>query len=154
MTLFLLTHPRELTKKTNTGRLVLEMVGSNAQVIVWERKKPNAELLALIEQGNVVLLYPSEDSQAISDADNFEHYIIIDGTWQEARKIYNQSPYLRSLPRVVLTLDKPSAFHLRRNQKEKGLCTAECAIELWTSQRLTSLADSLQQTFDAFVAKK
>ncbi|WP_394133210.1 tRNA-uridine aminocarboxypropyltransferase [Shewanella maritima] len=58
------------------------------------------------------------------------HFVIIDATWQEARKVYNKSPYLHALPRVNLTPNSASIYQLRRNQREGGLCTAECAAQL------------------------
>lgn len=58
--------------------------------------------------------------------------VILDATWQEARKMLRQSPYLKTAARVSLPPLMPeSAFILRRNQQEGGLCTAECIIALW-----------------------
>ena len=80
-TIFLLTHQRELKKKTNTGRLVIDSLGQYAKIIVWERTQPNAELLQIISEGNIALLYPTESSALVTDAPTINHYIIIDGTW-------------------------------------------------------------------------
>ncbi|MCK5690209.1 DTW domain-containing protein [Myxococcota bacterium] len=130
MTLYLLTHQRELKRKTNTGSLVAEVLGDDCEVIVWERVSPNRELLSQIETGSVALLYPSEDSEPLSESVGFESYVILDGTWQEAQKIYNRSPYLKGLKTFKIDSAKPSIYSLRRNQKDAGLCTAESAIEV------------------------
>lgn len=154
MKIFLLTHSREVVKKNNTGALVVTVLGDQASVIVWERKRPNSELLSCIQEGDVALLYPSENSIDITDTHiGYENYIVIDGTWQEARKIYNQSPYLHALPTVAITETKPSAYTLRRNQKANGLCTVECVIELCKYQGNTCFSDELQLVFNDFVAK-
>lgn len=147
MNIFLLTHQRERFKKTNTGSLVVDALGEKAQVVVWDRVAPDPELLRTIAEGSVALLYPSADSQLVSESSDSENYIIIDGTWQEAQKIYNRSPYLKGLPVVKITAAYPSAYHLRRNQREGCLCTAECVIEILKARNLSMLANKLQYTF-------
>ncbi len=57
--------------------------------------------------------------------------VILDATWQEAGKMYRQSPYLQSLARVELQTEQGSAFRLRRNQRQGGLCTLECIAAVW-----------------------
>ncbi|GAB1056469.1 MAG: hypothetical protein WAqPseu_07880 [Shewanella algae] len=57
--------------------------------------------------------------------------VILDATWQEAGKMYRQSPYLQSLARVELQAEQGSAFRLRRNQRQCGLCTLECIAAVW-----------------------
>lgn len=151
MFIYLLTHSRELAKKSNTGKLVSAVLPQQSRVIVWQRTEPDTELLERIQKGKVALLYPGETSQVIEQADSYAYYILLDGTWQEAQKMYNKSSYLKCLPKVSLSLQQPSAFHLRRNQKAQGLCTAECAIALLKHQGCNQLADQLQVTFDVFL---
>ncbi|WP_232786009.1 tRNA-uridine aminocarboxypropyltransferase [Shewanella algae] len=57
--------------------------------------------------------------------------VILDATWQEAGKMYRQSHYLQSLARVELQAEQGSAFRLRRNQRQGGLCTLECIAAVW-----------------------
>ena len=83
MNIVLLTHQRETLKKTNTGVLVRDVLGENVRVVVWERKNPDSELMAQIEQGKVALLYLIEDSEVVFAESDFESYIVLDGTWQE-----------------------------------------------------------------------
>jgi len=150
--ILLLTHAREVTKATNTGRLLENSKGVKISRIIWSRTQPDEVLLNLIEKGSVALLYPESevgmvDTQQISRCDTF---IIIDATWQEARKIYNRSPYLHHLPRFALVNVQPSEFRLRRNQVAGGLCTAECAIALLRQNKRLGAADELQQRFVDF----
>ncbi|MFT5219715.1 MAG: DTW domain-containing protein YfiP [Planctomycetota bacterium] len=147
MNIFLLTHQREGNKKTNTGSLVVDVLGEMAQLVVWDRVTPDPELLRTIAEGSIALLYPSADSQPVSEASDYQNYIIIDGTWQEAQKIYNRSPYLKGLPAVKIPANAVSAYKLRRNQREGGLCTAECAIELLNARGFLMLANDLQSSF-------
>lgn len=147
MNILLLTHQRERLKKTNTGSLVADVLGKQARIIIWNRVSPNPELLNCISEGSIALLYPSDSSQPAAESTNYQNYIIIDGTWQEARKIYNQSPYLKKLPTIKISSTKASAYSLRRNQKEGGLCTAECAIELLQEKGFSTLAYQLHEAF-------
>ncbi|RYV02017.1 DTW domain-containing protein [Shewanella sp. OPT22] len=152
MNIILLTHEREVSKKTNTGVFVSSALGENARVVVWERKNPDPELLAQIEKSKVALLYPTEDSEVVSAETDFDSYIVLDGTWQEAQKIYNKSSYLKNLPKVKIEASTKSIYQLRRNQKPNGLCTAECVIELLKAKGIVSTAEQLQSEFEAFVA--
>lgn len=152
MEVILLTHQREVFKKTNTGSLVAEVLGENANVVIWERKNPNAKIIEEIQKAKVALLYPTDDSKLISLESDFESYIVIDGTWQEAQKIYNQSPYLKALPKVKIETSTESIYSLRRNQRANCLCTAECVIELLNAKGFTKIADELQLKLIEFIA--
>lgn len=147
MTIFLLTHQRERFKKTNTGSLVVDVLAKKSRIIVWDRVAPDPGLLNMISEGSIALLYPSDDSLLADDAPDYQHYIIIDGTWQEARKIYNRSPYLKNIPSIKVSATSPSVYNLRRNQKEGGLCTAECVIELLNVKGSSLLAEELHSVF-------
>ena len=123
--ILLLTHEHELTKQTNTGRVVLEALGQAASRIVWRRATPDAELLRMIEAGGVALVWPLAPKSHTAPVRELHTYVVVDGTWQQARKIYNRSPYLHALPTIALQPDEPSVYTLRRNQIGGGLCTAE-----------------------------
>ena len=163
MQIILLTHERELDRATNTGRLALEVCTQDADVslrrIVWQRTEPDRELQAMLKKPGVGLLYPNSEVQgrevgeAALGGDECETFILLDGTWQEARKIYNRSPYLHSAPRIDLPLDAPSRFTLRRNQREGCLCTAECVMEILQHKGMSETAQRLQQRFTAFLAQ-
>ena len=90
----------------------------------------------------------------MTDAPTINHYIIIDGTWQEAQKIYNKSPYLKNLPTVRVEASQKSVYTLRRNQKENGLCTAECVIETLRARGHEQSANDLQSNLAEFLSKK
>jgi len=145
MKFWLLTHERELLRKTNTGECVLITDGIEAARVLWMRKEPNEELLSIIASQSVVVLYPSEQASNLSTQllGTFEHVIVLDATWQEAQKMMNQSPYLKSLPKVKLNSEQPSIYKLRRNQRGNGLCTAECVSEILKLDNQTGLSTEL-----------
>ena len=149
----LLTHSKEFEKRSNTGRLVLDILGSAAEQIRWDRMVPPAGLLEEIEAGGVALVYPGAADESDDDLTGITHFILIDGTWHEARKIHQRSPYLQRVRRVGITPSGLSRYTLRKNQKEACLCTAECVIEILRSTGDDAAADRLEEGFLAFISQ-
>lgn len=155
----LLTHPKEPGRPTNTGQLVLRHVNDtqtqhHCQLIIWSRVSPDPNLLTLIRQDRVAMLSTTGTGPVLTpdEIGEYEHFLVIDSTWQEARKIFNRSPYLHPLPRIELTATQPSQFTLRANQIPGGLSTAESVIELLRLKNEMAMADTLAAGFGQFVA--
>jgi len=151
MKITLLTHSKEFGKRSNTGSLVLEVLGSAAEQVRWDRMNPPAALLKEIEAGGVALVYPGAADENDDDLSGIDHFILIDGTWHEARKIHQRSPYLQNVRRIGLKPTGKSAYNLRKNQKDACLCTAECVIEVLRSKGNLDDAERLQESFLAFI---
>ena len=157
MRILLLTHERELPKRTNTGRLVLEALGQAATQIVWRRAAPDPELLRTLKGGGVALAWPLATRTEVAPLAAPHAYVVIDGTWKQARKIYTRSPYLHALPTVALQPAAPSVYTLRRNQIGGGLCTAEAVASLLLQPHLAQhggpeLSRSITTRLDAFLS--
>lgn len=167
MQIILLTHSRELLRANNTGQLVSQVLGERARVIEWHRKQPDPVLITAIDAGLVGLVFPTDDGPPLvssNSADNvnasakectppFEYLLLIDATWQEARKMYNKSPYLKSLVKVGLQPTHASIYPLRRNQLEGGLCTAECVALLLKQAGEPELAQQLTECLIGFIER-
>jgi DTW domain-containing protein YfiP len=172
-TLYLLCHATETSRPTNTGQLVPAalnaVTGTKWQVhtIPWSRVAPDPLLLADIARQPLVLLYPSaqatvvqlgsepqewsgELSSPVSEPPLPAGFILLDATWQQARKMYNQSPYLQQLPHWQGQADYQSVFCLRRNQRAGGWCTAETVALLWQYCGALAEAGQLWQLFHQF----
>jgi hypothetical protein len=54
-------------------------------------------------------------------------FILLDGTWAEARKMFSKSPYLASLPVLSLKPDRLPQYKLRNSGREDHFCTSEVA---------------------------
>lgn len=147
----LLTHAREFEKRSNTGRVVVDVLGDAAEQVRWDRANPPARLLEEIEAGGVALIYPGVADAPGDDLSGIRQVILIDSTWQESRKIHQRSPYLHRLRRVCLKTAEKSVYNLRKNQKESGLCTAECVIEILRSTGDILQAERLQEHFLAYI---
>lgn len=151
MKITLLTHFKEFDKRSNTGRLVVDVLGGAAEQVCWDRMNPPASLLEDIEAGGVALVYPGAVGENDGDLGGITQFVLIDSTWHEARKIHQRSPYLQKIRRIGLKTGEKSAYNLRKNQKESGLCTAECVIEVLRLSGNVALAEVLQERFLAFI---
>lgn len=147
----LLTHTKEISKRSNTGQVVLEVLGDDAEQVPWDRMNPPAELLEEIAGGGVALIYPGAMDERGDDLTGISRVVLIDGTWHEARKIHQRSPYLLNIRRISLNTGAKSVYNLRKNQKECGLCTAECVIEVLRLAGEGEAAERLKQRFLAFI---
>lgn len=151
MKITLLTHFKEFAKRSNTGRLVVDVLGDAAEQIRWDRMNPPPQLLEEIEAGGVALIYPGAAAENDGDLSGITRCILIDGTWHEARKIHQRSPYLQKIRRICLHTNEKSVYNLRKNQKEACLCTAECVIEVLRRAGRDAEADELYERFLAFI---
>jgi len=151
MKITLLSHERELLRPSNSGALVLATLPEIAERRVWQRKKADAEWLEMMAEGRSVLVYPVEQLTCPAlHVGELDHFILIDATWQESRKIYNRSPYLQELPALHLDAPVASQYRLRRNQQPGALCTAEVVIQLLRQQGELQSAALMQQAFELF----
>lgn len=140
LSLVIISHPNELNRATNTGKLLQHSL-ANCRTFIWDRKQPDSELLACLKESTKIplVLFPSNDSIELnsivskhSHTDIYDNYqfVILDATWQEASKMMRKSPWLNELTKVHLTSTKLSRYSLRRNQQPGHLCTYEVGIEL------------------------
>lgn len=164
--LILLMHPNELTRDTNTGKL-LTQCQLNVTQVVWDRKTPPAALLETLANPSLlpVLLFPSEESltleqvqQQSTEQSRRPLYIILDATWQEARKMINKSRWLEGVAMMGLTTQADSQYQLRRNQQEGNLCTFEVAAQLLRQlgeeQNQKQMLNFFEQYLPRFQAEK
>ena len=176
MKIFLLTHEREMRRATNTGAIAIENDHNIVERILWNRVNPNIQLTQLIENNEAALLYskrelsatePTAEQHAESELsptvskvvsnviakvkiEEYDNIIIIDSTWQEAQKIFNQSAYLKAAPQFTLNVANDSSYKLRANQPKGGLCTIECIIEVLRLKGQDKIAAELLLKFEQF----
>lgn len=157
MQIILLTHERELVRPNNTGRLAIAAFPESVICIPWSRTAPDPALVTRLASQEAKLLFPADAEEKVKQDLSIKpaltlpkQIVILDGTWQEARKMLRQSPYLKSAAKIELPYrESGSAFVLRRNQLEGGLCTAECIIALWQQAGYENQATELTSLFTA-----
>ena len=148
--IILCSHSKEWQRNDNTGQWAV-LSSKDIKRYRWHRKteliQPKLILQNTVPATGHFLLFPATDSQPISQLEQkITHLWVIDGTWQEAQKMLNQSPFLQSLPKISIT-SATSEFVLRRNQR--GLSTMEaieCAVR--DNQPNDSSADKLNFNFN------
>ena len=153
----LLSHPYELYKPTNTGRLIADTI-QGTRVFHWHRTEPDPEFLALINDPGIdpyIVFPPGEDYQQrmteySPKQDRQSLFIILDGTWRQARRIFRLSDYLQHLPVISLTQSRESRYNLRKTDSPGQLCTVEVAAALLEQIGDADAAKQLDDYFDLF----
>ncbi|MCG6658574.1 DTW domain-containing protein [Halomonas campisalis] len=160
---WLLTHPLEHHKPTNTGRLIRDVLPAT-QVFTWYRTAPDERLLALLadERFAPFVIFPDDQPdyadrvvglEAVASAKREARipvFILLDGTWRQARRIFRKSPYLDALPVLPLATARETRYRLRKPASAAHLCTAEVAAELLRQTGDAEAAGVLDDYFDAF----
>ena len=90
----------------------------------------NPDLADVLSSPDTFLLYPGPealDLSSLHQSDCKRTFVILDGTWDEARKIYQRSPVLQALPRAKLTpkADAKSAYVVRTQPADFCVSTVE-----------------------------
>lgn len=148
----------EPMKPSNTGRLIADIL-PETQAFGWSRTEPDAALLAAVQtadyQPMVVFpgAYADADRQVLTTPPTGGKpplFIMLDGTWTEARKMFRKSPWLDSFPVMSLNVATPSRYTLREAHAPGQHCTAEVAAALLEQAGDASAAQALQQHFERF----
>lgn len=154
----LVMYDDEILKPSNTGRLIADLF-EDTFAYIWSRTEPNSAMLELLEnpQWQPYVVFPAEYAQPERVAENVDVdtgkrplFIMLDGSWAEAKKMFRKSPYLNKFPVLSINPDKPSRYKVREASKENQLGTAEVAariIDLYGEQHN---ADVLDLWFDVF----
>lgn len=153
----LLMFDTEPMKPSNTGRLIADILPDTV-AFQWSRTEPSQDLLELVQnpdyQPMVVFpaSYADEQREVIftPPAGKPPLFIMLDGTWPEARKMFRKSPYLDNRPVISVDLSRLSAYRLREAQAEGQYCTAEVAIALLDMAGDTGAAAGLGEHFTRF----
>lgn len=157
--IWILSTQKEFYRASNTARL-LELVNPDStQIFLWERTKLPERLIKDLsnEIYEIFLLFPIEHCGTPSRKVNYKNsgkipvFIILDGTWNEARKIFRKSPYLENLPIISLDPNFKSKYDLRRGAQSGNLCTIEAAIEVLKLNGETYDAQVINNFYDLFL---
>ena len=125
----IIQHPSEKKRKIRTALMAVHGLNAGDCKIFPRRKVTETDdLCRLLKSSNAYILYPTKNSKNINDVTHdTEHksLIILDGTWDEAKKIYSRSPVLQRLPTIHLELKNKSEYVVRTQPSETCLSTIE-----------------------------
>lgn len=156
----LLMHDVEPMKPSNTGWLIADVI-TDTTAFPWSRTEVEPQLLTLLAdpQWQPYIVFPGEfvePSRVVTQvtlADGKRPlFILLDGTWSEARKMFRKSPYLAHLPVLSLEPEQLSRYKLRRSKRDDHFCTAEVAalcLELAQDQPASEVLDAYLDVFSA-----
>jgi DTW domain-containing protein YfiP len=158
----------EPLKPSNTGWLVADVV-ADTWAFGWSRTAVDPALLALLAdpQWQPYLVFPGEyvaPQRVLTEVPPAEGgepgkqggkrplFVLLDGTWSEARKMCRKSPYLDHLPVLSLHPGQVSSYRLRRSTHEHHYCTSEVAALCLSLAGEMHAAQTLAAYLDVFTA--
>ncbi|QBH98083.1 DTW domain-containing protein [Limnobaculum zhutongyuii] len=157
-TFCLLMYDTEPLKPSNTGRLIADIL-PDTKAFLWSRTNIDPQLLALLSstdyQPYVIFpaAYASPDrvvTHVEKQSNKRPLFIILDGTWTEARKMFRKSPYLDRFPVLSIDNDQSSGYQLREASRKEQLCTAEVAIQILHQTGDSHASEDLEHYFTDF----
>lgn len=160
----LLFHRDEIHKPTNSGRLIADLFPSNTQAYLWSRTEPQQALLDHLknQQGNCTLLFPNtETAQAQNrpqrtifpkvNGNNKRHtFIVLDGTWKQASKMFHQSKWLKKIPHFEINKEVQRSFLVRHSRHQMQFATAEVTAMLFDALGHNTEGQKLLNYYQAF----
>lgn len=142
----LLMYDTEVLKPSNTGKLIADLI-PDTFAFLWSRTTKNPELQAVLddEQWQPFVVFPQEyaddnrqvhSNTVICDQGKRPLFIMLDGSWREAKKMFRKSPYLDKFPlvsfdpkRLLDNMSSPvgaeSRYTVRKTELEHQFSTAE-----------------------------
>lgn len=149
----LLMYDTEVLKPSNTGRLIAD-VFPDTFAYLWSRTEHDPELISLLQSDKwqPIIVFPQAyvedksrllnleiEQDSISKIVNIEPskkplFVLLDGSWREAKKMFRKSPYLAEFPVISFDQDsystESSGIYIRRSSKDEQLATAQVAAQL------------------------
>ena len=178
----LLMYDTEVLKPSNTGKLIADLI-PDTFAFLWSRTTKNDELQAILddEQWQPYVVFPQEyvqenrpvETHSISCSKGKRPlFIMLDGSWREAKKMFRKSPYLDKFPVVsfdpkIFVEDKQndslvndsveqtpvgenSRYTVRKTELEHQFSTAEVAARVLAMSGENDNAHLLDLWFDVF----
>ncbi|MES2714126.1 MAG: tRNA-uridine aminocarboxypropyltransferase [Pseudomonadota bacterium] len=165
----LLMADTEPLKPSNTGWLIADVVPETF-AFGWARTSTDPRLPALLQDpqwqplvvfppeyaapGRVLQQLPAAPTPASTTTGRRPLFILLDGTWSEARKMFRKTPVLDSLPVLQLRPDQATqerpAYQLRRAKRGDHFCTSEVAALCLAEAGDHHAARVLQAYLDVF----
>jgi len=157
----LLLSENEVFKPSNTGRLILDTV-ADGHAYQWSRTEPEAAMLELLNSPDYqpILVFPEQyvedhsrlvaNTTTSSDLTRKPLLVFLDGSWREARRMFNKSPYLSQLPVLSISPQRVSQYMMRRSENDQHLATAEVAALVFKQLGHEQLHKTLTMWFEVF----
>lgn len=178
----LLMHDTEVLKPSNTGKLIADLI-PDTFAFLWSRTQENLGLLVVINDDKwfPLVVFPQEyadderkvfTNTVICPEGKRPLFIMLDGSWREAKKMFRKSPYLDRFPMVsfdvktaiqavsgncqsennsqLSPVGQDSRYTVRKTELEHQFSTAEVAARVLDMHGESNNAHVLDLWFDVF----
>jgi len=162
----LLMYDTEILKPSNTGKLIADVV-PDTFAFLWSRTEENKELLAVLddEKWQPFVVFPEQYADEGREVFNQNIplqsnkrplFIMLDGSWREAKKMFRKSPYLNRFPvvsfnpNVTNNAELSSRYQIRQASESYQFATAEVAARVLDMSGEGVNANILDLWFDVF----
>lgn len=134
----ILQHPAEEKRCLRTAPMLQRGLAEGKCLVFRGKKFPQNKhegLADILRMSNTILLYPSKDAvdletvPKVGSEENGYNIVIIDGTWPQAKGIYNNAPILHGIKQVKLLVKNKSEYVIRSQPTDGCLSTLETATE-------------------------
>lgn len=156
----ILQHPNEAKRGIRTARMAeLGISGGRCKVYSGRKFPGNLDRLReIFSDEDTFLLYPGKDSSPLEDivVERTEEghrlrFVVLDGTWDEARKLLSRNPSLQRLKKASLSASRSRSRYVVRTQPADAcLSTVESVAEAlaaveegWSGQQVDALCAPL-----------
>lgn len=153
----LLQHPREKEAKIGTARMAHLSLPNSVLRVGVDFARDAAVNAELAEASQAYVLFPKRGARDIRELRNVPgvKLVVIDGTWQQAKKLLNSNPRLQALPAVAFTPSQPSQYQIRKQPAAHCVSTIEALAEALSLIEPEGLATAqLLEPFHAMVARQ
>ncbi|SQH76736.1 conserved hypothetical protein [Shewanella benthica] len=160
----LIMYDDEVLKPSNSGRLIADLI-PDTHAYIWSRTQANRKMLALIQDPRYqpFVIFPGEyaypQQTVVSelkptgpDSTKKPLFIMLDGSWREAIKMFRKSPYLHDLPLLSFIPETVAKYGLRKGSRDFQLGTAEVAVLALAASGEKGNAEALSIWFELFIA--
>lgn len=123
-------HPLESRVAISTCRMAhLSLPNSELHVALNADEIPG--LTEKLLKPGTALLFPADDA---TDVDALQTrpstLVVVDGTWDNAKKLFQRSPLLKSLPRIGFVPPAPGNYRIRKEPADHCLSTIEAVAQV------------------------
>lgn len=153
----ILRHIYEAQRPSNTGRLVALAMPNSRIIPCGGGTRIGLSPIddEFLRAPGTWLLWPDGTGAHpdISDLKPPDRVVVIDATWQQARRLYSSMPVLRALPRLVLPAPIRSRDRLREQHRLDGMSTLEAVAAAVAKLEGAETAKPLEILYDEVVRR-
>ena len=121
-----LQHPRERTHPFGSARMLTQALRRGSLSLVHRGQGRRLADVLPLDGGRTALLYPRPDAKdlaSIGEEERPERLVLLDGTWSHAHRLYQDNPWLHTLPHYRLHPTRASRYLVRKEPKAHCLST-------------------------------